>query len=568
MNDIFRTETAGNPDRGQGVSWRLFLGCAAVALAARLLFWAATDWTIEDGLIIARIVRNFVEGHGLVFNEGTRASTATSPLFAWAAALLACAGLSPIAAAKILGAIAGAVTAGVMALWLRRESSSAPAFAGALVFALFPPAVAYSVGGMETAVYTLACFAALIQITKRASRSALAWGAVSVLLRPDGLIALAVVSFFALRDLRNPEDRRKVISGMALAGAMIVLGAAAHRLYYGAWVPQTMIAKSVAYEIWPGRNTLRYLHRMFLSQPYGLPLYVLAGIGLFRTRRWKRWAPLLVWYIVYHLAFFLRARFFSWYLQPPLAVLTAFAGAAVADFLDILGRRRPSLRRWVPAAAAVAILVAGLAACAWYARGRRLYQLREETVRMAAGCWLDAHADPSERVFTESLGYIGYYCRNPIVDWPGLAEPGVIDLLRRRRLRGRRLDGYLAVIREFQPRWLVLRVWEWNELEPSLAERYEPKIGFPASGDVEYRVCGLRDAPPEVRRSGPRRRRRTPRRSSRGAPGLVPLRNRGEAEARRRDLSRSPLCPQVILRGLKGSAERDRPPTFFLAHPK
>ncbi|HVO41893.1 MAG TPA: hypothetical protein VMT34_04685, partial [Aggregatilineales bacterium] len=59
-----------------------------VSTAARLIFWASTSWTMEDGMIVARIVRNLATNGELTFNVGQRVSTATSPIFALMAGLL------------------------------------------------------------------------------------------------------------------------------------------------------------------------------------------------------------------------------------------------------------------------------------------------------------------------------------------------------------------------------------------------------------------------------------------------------------------------------------------------
>ena len=482
--------SASGTERPSRARQRLLWLCVLCALAAGLGFWAATRWTIEDGLIIARMARNLAQGHGLVFNPGTRASAATSPVFAASAGILARVGLSPVASAKFLGALAGAASAGLLFWWLCGEFRPAYAFPGALLYALFPPVIAYAVGGMETSAYTLACFAALAQSARGRHGWALAWGAAATVLRPDGLIALAVAGAFAAWAFRLPQERRAVWIGVVSAAGILAAAMLAHRAYYGAWLPQTMMAKGIAYRIDPWSNTARYLRRMFLSQPYGVPVYVLACIGLLRGKRWARWGPLAAWYAVYHAAFFLRAPLFSWYLQPPLIVLVAFAGAAIADAGRFVARRISRRPEPVATALAIAVLAVSLPADAYYASTRRAYQRHEEEVRMAAGAWLSEATAPTDLVFTESLGYVGFFCRNPIVDWPGLAVPDVAPMLQAEGLRGRRLAGYRAVIRDYAPAWLVLRTQEWESLRKTLGADYDVRASFPKGAPPEYVVCG------------------------------------------------------------------------------
>jgi hypothetical protein len=465
-----------------------------LALLARLLFWAITRWTIEDGLIIARMSRNLAEGSGLVFNEGTRASAATSPLFAAAAGLLCRLGLAPIASAKILGALAGAAGVCVLYQWLRRETAPLLALPGALLYALFPPAVAYSVGGMETSLYTLVCFLALVRSAADRHGEALAWGAAAVVIRPDGLIALAVVGVFAAWAWRTPGTRKRTGWGLAMAAALLGTAVLAHHAYYGTWVPHTMSAKGIAYNVDPWANTVWYLRRMLLSQPYGLPVYALAVIGVLCKRRWRRWTPLIGWYALYHAAFFARAPLFSWYLQPPLIVLAAFAGATIADAATWVHRRFSISPAITGGAVATCIVILSIPAGLIYGSTRRVYQEHEEAVRMAAGAWLNRTARTHDLVFTESLGYVGFYCRNPIVDWPGLAVPEVAPMLESRGLRGRRLAGYREVIREYHPEWLVLRTTEWDRLKASLMGDYQARASFPKNPGPEYVICRRNDA--------------------------------------------------------------------------
>ncbi len=87
-----------------------FLAVLAVSLMARLIFWFLTHYTIEDALIISRMVRNFVAKGELAFNVGERVSASTSPLFAVLASGIAWLGADPLVAAKILGLFASTAT--------------------------------------------------------------------------------------------------------------------------------------------------------------------------------------------------------------------------------------------------------------------------------------------------------------------------------------------------------------------------------------------------------------------------------------------------------------------------
>lgn len=88
-------------------SW--FLVTAALFYLA---FWIRTDWTIEDGMIVARVARNFATYGVLSYNTTSWVSSCTSTLFAFIVGLLALIGIPPLIAAKIIG-ISAALMGGV-----------------------------------------------------------------------------------------------------------------------------------------------------------------------------------------------------------------------------------------------------------------------------------------------------------------------------------------------------------------------------------------------------------------------------------------------------------------------
>jgi hypothetical protein len=480
---------------------RLWL-VALLSLLARIWFWASTGWMLEDALILARVARNLAEHGELAFNVGERASSATSPLFAALVGGLAALGPEPVAAAKLLGLLAGGVTVAVLYRTLRLFVAPGLATAGALLYGLLPPVVAYSVCGLETPVYTLACAGALHLLARGRCAAGLAVAWLSVAIRPDGI--LLVASSLGVLLLLDRAALRSALYG-ALPALAAVLGVGAlHWWHYGVALPHSAIAKAVAYHPTLPANLLRYLDRMLLERPEGLGLYLLAAIGAFiALRSDHRLLGHLVWYVVYHAAFMLRAPLFSWYLQPPLFALCLLAVVGLAG----VGRRvdeRAGRRRPVPLFAAVvawSLVAASLLSLVPYAQGRRERLAYERTVRAAAGRWLGRHAETGALVFTESLGFIGYESDHRFVDWPGIASPEVLELLETER-PATRWAGYRAIVRRFEPGYLALRGDEWEEALGELradyreVARFEPGRG--AAGPafvVARRVAG----PPQGR---------------------------------------------------------------------
>jgi 4-amino-4-deoxy-L-arabinose transferase-like glycosyltransferase len=462
------------------------------AFAARIVFWMITDWTVEDAMIYARISRNFVETGILGYNPGVKVSAATSTFFALLTSGLTVCGLSSLCSAKILGLLCGSLCSLVVYMLLRPLASIRIAMAGGCFVAFLPPMVAYSVGGMETPLYTLACLLALWCAVKKSFRAAFLWAALAFLLRPDGALVGLVVFVFAW--VTCERKARRVFAYGWPAAAICVAALSAHWWYYGAFVPQSLSAKSAAYDVDPASNFLRYLDRMVLSQPGAWVFYGLMIVGI--VQRWRKRCNTLIlaaWYVLYHIFFVTRAPLFDWYLQPPLFVLCFFSALGLGQIVAWMTERFHR-SDYLPAAEALGAiaLALSLAVSLWpYGIKRVANQQYELKVRAAAGRWLAANAKPSSLVFTESLGFIGYYCPNPFIDWPGLVSREASKIIKDGGLKKSRRRAYDAIISHFSPEWLVLRFEEWPRLEERLKSRYVQVVRFdpPNDSGVGYLIA-------------------------------------------------------------------------------
>jgi hypothetical protein len=459
---------------------------------SRLIFWSLTHYTIEDSLIIGRMVRNFVTSGELAYNIGERVSACTSPLFAAMACGIAWFGVDPLVAAKILGLVASTVTCVLLFDFLCDFATPVAAATLSGLYALLPPVIASSVGGMETPVYTLTCFLALERLARGRFLPAVVWSSMATLVRPDGVIVLLVVGFFVAVRLRG--DLRGTLHSVWPMFVLIPTGVALHALYFHSVAPHSAIAKAAAYPVDPVANVSTYLGRMFLTWRSGLVIYALSVLGMTRLRdRSRELMPFASWYAVYHAAFMLRAPLFDWYLHPPLVVLTLFAALGLlAAPRWVIRRSHAHLVRAQISAGAV-LLVALLIALPGYYRARKRGQWYEDHVRASAGLWLSSHASSGSLVFTESLGYIGYQTSHRFVDWPGLVSRDVPTLLRRSNGEGR-ANSFDLIIAHFHPDYLALRDSEWGGLSPKVKAPYRLCAEFPTpSRDLgsTYLIAGV-----------------------------------------------------------------------------
>jgi hypothetical protein len=109
-------------------------------------------------------------------------------------------------------------------------------------------------------------------------------------------------------------------------------------------------------------------------------------------------------------------------------------------------------------------------------------------VRGAIGVWLHEQArSPSETVFLEPLGYIGFFSNLRMLDYPGLASPEVVAA-RRRAVSKAYPGSWPELIRDLRPDWLVLRPFELSAIvrkDPQLlGEAYDHVKTFDATPEI------------------------------------------------------------------------------------
>lgn len=261
---------------------------------------------------------------------------------------------------------------------------------------------------------------------------------------------------------------------------ILIVFFAIHYGVYRTWLPHSMMAKAQVYHVEPLKNMGRYLERMLLSQKEGLFLYALALWGVWLIRKNWQHLWLVAWYVVYHLAFMLRAPLFDWYLHPPIFVVIFFSGIAVGYILNQFeqrcSHRLSNYRRVYEVSLKALIVLVAFIVNFQYAKAKLRYRIYEREVREAAGRWLALHTSPSDLVFTESLGYIGFFSRNRFVDWPGLVDTSVPTLVKGLS----RIEGYKRIIEAKNPHYLVLRDIEWRSLKKAIGLKYKIIAQFPS----------------------------------------------------------------------------------------
>ncbi|MDE3090747.1 MAG: hypothetical protein KGJ80_15335, partial [Chloroflexota bacterium] len=218
---------------------------------------------------------------------------------------------------------------------------------------------------------------------------------------------------------------------------------------------------------------------------------LLAGSGvLFLVRRARPWAIVVMWAVLYFLAYSVLgvSRYF-WYYAPLVPAFVAMAGLGVASLKEL-----KSLSSRVTFFRTLAIVLLFLLAIGQL---RDLWQLRQRPddrfgIYRAIGEWLGSNSPPQATVGTLEVGIIGYYAERPMIDFAGLIQPSVAAQLTPNAMYE---DAALWAVEQYHPDYLVLRDKSFPRVEGgyvarqcALAQRFVGQT-YGYAGDLSVYSC-------------------------------------------------------------------------------
>lgn len=428
--------------------------------------WANFGYAYDDAFITYRVAYNFASGQGLIYNPGEWFGSSTSPGLAL---LLGLGG-------KVFGPdavpVIGTIVSGV-ALWLaglglyvygaRTGYPASGLFAGLLLIA--SQIMAFSSSGEMPLQMALILWAYVAYVSEWRIASALLLAAATVV-RPDGVMAVAVLGLFDLIRTRRIAWRMWLAFAIALAPFLVLAW-----IYYGTPLPNSLAAKLAHRDaqLWVtfGKQLRAWLNEFtgpngqratweFLSwDPRALGFWFVIGVpAMIWARAW--WLP-VAWSVAFTLAYRqLHVPFYHWYAAPPMLGLVVIAGVGIETacrFLIRIGTRQAGSRPrpLVP-------IVAMTLAVAWCfvinmmtlrtlhisSRQHSTLQIYEQT-----GRWIDANTPPAASVGYFEIGYLGYYAHRRIIDPLGLVDPAIPPHVAKR--------DFLWAYREYLPDYILER---------------------------------------------------------------------------------------------------------------
>jgi hypothetical protein len=483
------------------VSKSQLVGLGVFVILLGVTFAAYTQHVWEDYYITFRSSQNLAEGNGLVYNVGERVHTFTSPLGVLLPALAAwISGPENVAAALWIYRVVSLIALACACVFLvgaarQMQLAMIPAMLAGAWLALDAKTLDFSINGMETGLWVAFLgYAIWAQLggAKMWKHLGLAWAGL-MWTRPDCFIHISLLAIGSLLFLagRHGQSRVTMIAGWfkaaALTTALYLPWFVGAWVYYGSPVPHTVAAKGglgVEASLWEQVQMVAMLPIDFTDPDNSmlatfLPAYhqlggwneglIIAGkiLGSIAGLAWLlprisapvRWLSFV--YFGIHIYLTLVPYFaFPWYLPAAapfgVLVLVGLARDLAAGSPAGPKHRRQRWQIW-PVGVGL-ILSAGLT---WQVALQMRAQQRiiEDENRTRLGQFIGEHAGPGDTVFTEPLGYVGFFSGLKTYDFPGMSSP---EMVAAREAVG---ESWRDLLDYLQPDWVVLRPQEVARIE-------------------------------------------------------------------------------------------------------
>ncbi|NDF12226.1 MAG: hypothetical protein EB060_05380 [Proteobacteria bacterium] len=444
-----------------------FVLALLVFIYARFLSYGAC-LPYDDAYITFLYAENLADGVGFVFNAGERVLGTTTPLYALLASGIYALGFNLVKTMPIVNLLA---EIGILTLaWhilLRRQSVVVK-----LLFASFltvsPTSGNVSASAMETPVFTLTVMASMVFASRRNMAASGVLAAISYFIRPEGVLAAAVVTL----DRFRKGDRKGFWMSATVCASIAALGAVMTYAYFGSIFSQTIIAKTLRN---PGDE---FYQRLFCREPVQILSFILALVGV-RTA-WKKEASLRLFLMfcgAYLLAYILVHPWIRiWYVYPPYIGIFLCAAIGVQELANrIRFKKLQALSLPLLIASVIASRVLWLEI---YPRSAYSKQKQYDNVYAPLKAW--CRAEKPKSIFAADVGQLGYFCRQAyIMDASALVWKPALGYITES-------DGFIRVIEDFKPAYVFSNNVKWQTMQMRLLQdQYTPYRRFSYDGNVK-----------------------------------------------------------------------------------
>jgi hypothetical protein len=446
----------------------------------------------DDAFISFRYARNWLAGHGLVFNPGERVEGYTNFLWTVAMAPVVWSGVEPAQGARAVGLLCASAT--LLLLWSAAGRGTRAGWAGITGGAILVASSSYvaeAVQGLETSLFAVLLTALLLRTEQeeRAGGNGIlpgVLGGFAALTRPEGsLVAIAAAIHRLLPAPFGPGGAGASFRTRALPAArsiaICLAIAVPHRLiawsWYGEPVPNTFYAKVggswdavLRGADYAGGFTLAWL-----------PVLALAIVGLIPLRPSQRSlrAVFVAGYVLYVIAVGGDHKRTFRFFVPVMPLVALLAGAGIATLAARLAAPRARI-------ACVCALVAACLGATWLlaADAREFSRVRAQRYRSdrLLGEWLARNLPADALLATSNAGVIPYYAGLATIDMLGLTDRHIahapISDMGRGKAGHERADGAYVIAR--RPDVILFMRTRTSEQGPVPLERAGRQLSFKA----------------------------------------------------------------------------------------
>lgn len=458
---------------------RLIAGTLVLAFVVGYLSYLNRRFQLDDALIYQRYFRNFLDGHGLVFNLGERVNALTSPLFSYLSIATSYV-VGNVALASVI--ISGATIFLALAVWWRvfSDASSPKAAISGVGFALLFPYL-YVTFGMETCLFLLLLGLCLVLFEAGEYFWLAVAAALLVLTRPEGVFLLIALAGEHYRQGRPNPDRQIWILPTAVLAAHFTF----NWLYYGSPISDSATVKIIQgrsgfWGPWPPIARVGYQLDWFFSgdRVRAAALFFLAifgAAGALRSTLFRVSTLFLILLTGFYVAFSLPN--YHWYYAPYYMIGLFWAGAGAVRLWRLARRlANPFVRgvaTLVVAGFIMVLLAQGVAdTLSTIRRSSASHPYRQ------IGEWLVDNSNGDASVAAMEIGFLGWYSNRYLIDIVGLVTPENARFLAKGRY-GAWLDhsdpDYIVT---HNPRWPLERA----AAAASRSGEYRPVAGVDVAG--------------------------------------------------------------------------------------
>ncbi|WP_164674452.1 hypothetical protein [Spirulina subsalsa] len=496
------------------VNWALTIGLF-LAVSVRLTFWIYTDRTWEDALITTTHAMSAAEGIGLTHHAGeppihgfTSVLSVLIPLVA--EVTVSGSGIFFLKLCSVIASVLTLIYAHSIGQKYNLDQWSS---LFVLVFlACDYQHIFYGMAGMETQVAVAIIVAGAFYVINRATIPSGICLGLALLARPDFVLWVAPALFFlGVYNWKIARNSGIIAFLVTLPWLIFTL------LYYGSPVPNPIKAKAGFYfqdqltehssklaewmhwigvrldmhrlQTWKMLTPLYNVNSAIIIDPpirfryaiiFAFIFVTLALIGIWTKRRSLEFYPIIGYlgiYLVYRVLFVF-PFYFDWYLPPFTAFLVLCAGLGIHR----LGKASWQVKRGL----AIVLSLAYAFHIPFTFPLEQRVQSIENQVRRPLGEYLGQVIQPGEAITSESSGYIGYYSRGLLWDFPGLTSHTSRQVLENVPPEDNNLYYLIA---QLEPTWIVLRPNERDELArmyPEIYAKYRVHKHLKSEVDLNY----------------------------------------------------------------------------------